>query len=194
MKEKVDLPTTSLKLEADSLRAIEDSHVRKFIAPFIVKILEKKVTKLVLLSWNSPESTLSAAKIMASALSQQLDKKCAVLLPQGVRFTSDSTDAYQMIHVPEVNTPSIDEKSEQVFQEIDENFPIQILVGPSLSEWRRLTTDLRFEMVSQAHAQILLVPHEGLSREAVQTIEKFSQANAIHWLGVISMLPSEVES
>lgn len=191
---KVDLPTTtSLKLEPESLKAMDESKVKKFIAPFIVKILEKKVSKIVLLSWDESESTFAAAKVLATALSQQLDKKCAVVIPEGVRFASENTDAYQLIHIPEVNTPAINEKGEIFFKEIDRVFPIQILVGPPLKQWRRLTTDLRFDMTAQADAQILLVPNQGLSREAVNTIEKFAQSNQISWLGIISMDPVQGE-
>ena len=179
-----DLPT-ALRIDNATNAIIEASKVKKFIGPLIHNAHQRKVRRIVLLSWDNEEATRVAGQLLAVAFSQQLEQKCALIISEGIRYTCDNYESFNLIRLPEMSTAT-DEENEKVLNELDETYPFQIIAGPTLNSWSKYSAHAT-TLAHAGDAHILLLPEGGLSRTIMKRIEKFSKEKKIKWLGIINI-------
>ena len=183
-KKTSDLPS-ALRLDNATLSIIEASKVKKFIGPLIFNAHERKVKRIVLLSWDNEEATRVAGQLLAVAFSQQLEQKCALIISEGIRYTCDNYDSFNLIRLPEMGAATAEE-NQKILNEMDETYPFQIIAGPTLNSWSKYSIHST-SLAREADAHILLLPEGGLSRSVMRKIEKFSKTKKIKWLGIINI-------
>jgi hypothetical protein len=134
-----------------------------------------------------------AGQIVAVAFSQQLEQKCALVISEGIRFTCEAFDSFNLIRLPSVENPHGDGhgKNDEFVQEMNRTYPFQIIAGPALNSWSRYTSGSSWHsengLARNADGHILLVPEAGLSRQVMKRIEKFTQEQKIKWMGIIAV-------
>lgn len=181
-----NLPTASLKLDAETLALIDTSKVKKLIGRLIVKAHERRAQTIAVLTWDNDDLAASTARIVASALSQQVDRRCALISIEGIRFNCENYDALSVITVPELELSMVTEQGAAFINEINANYPFQVLIGPSIKSWNELSV-AKSRIVLNAGAHLLAVPASGVPRAAVERIRRFTEEHKIKWLGTIAI-------
>lgn len=181
-----NLPTASLKLDAETLALIDTSKVKKLIGRLIVKAHERRAQTIAVMTWDNDDLAASTARIVAVALSQQVDRRCALISVEGIRFNCDNYDALSVITVPELELSMVSPQGSAFIDEINANYPFQVLIGPSIKSWSELSV-AKSRIVLNAGAHILAVPASGVPRAAVETIRRFTEEQKIKWLGTIAI-------
>ena len=182
----LDLPVPALKLDLASQQLIEQSRVKKLIGPLVAKVREKRAQKIGVFSWDSEEASRKAAQILAAGLAQQFDRRCALVVVEGIRFNCENFDCYSLVTLPEIENPNFSEPVENFLHDMNRNFPFQILAGPSIKNWDTFSR-ARAKLALNTDAQILVMPQSGVAREAEKKISAFTKQRELMWLGIVSL-------
>ena len=184
-QDNLDLPTATLRLNHEARRSLDASRVKKFIGPLIGLLMEQKSMRVGILSWNSENLCREVGAILATAISQQLDQRCALIIAEGVRFNTEAREGYVEVLVPSVSTGDGATSEKAVQTTLDRSFPVQVFAGPALSEVMSTATAVP-SVIQYTDTQILLMPERGLSRRALLQIESFALSYKAKWLAVIT--------
>lgn len=181
-----NLPQASLKLDPTTVKLIDSSKVKRFIGPLIIKAQKAGARRVAVLSWNDEDSARRVAQILTIAMAQQLDRKCALVVAEGLRISCDNYDCFSLVTVPEVELSENAENMRNLSKDLDANFPFQFFPGPalesvSLSE----PVDAKTKIALGLEGKVLVVPSTGLPRNAVRELAELTQRENIRWLGVV---------
>lgn len=185
-----DLPKQSLHLDAECLKRIDQSRIRKSIVSLIMMMRTAKARTLSILSWDLEDESRYFGQVLALALSQQLEQKCALVISEGLKPKIDVFPSFALVTLPEIDNAGVDAETLQEFEANVRGFPVQIFAGPALSK-PAVEQSHSFKLACQSDAQILLVRAPGASRETITRISALTKAHNIKWLCV---MPAEIET
>lgn len=187
-----NLPVASLKLDPATQLMIDTSQVKKLMGPLVSRAHAMRAHRLALLSWDSDAATYQAAQVLTAGLSQQVDHRCALIVTEGIRFGCDNFDCFSRITLPEIEPPHPQDFA-RIVEELNRSFPFQIVVGPSIKDWKRVSA-VRAQTALSADAQILILPSGGVPRDVSRKIQEFTEQRHPRWLGAVSVDPRPVRS
>lgn len=189
-KQRDDLPKQSLHLDAECLKRIDQSRIRKSIVPLILMMRKANARRLSILSWDLEDESRYFGQVLALALSQQLEQKCALLISEGLKHKIDVFPSFALVTLPEVENHMMDADALEEFETGLRSFPVQIFSGPALSK-SGVEHSHAFQIARQSDAQILLLRSSGASRDAIDRISSLTKNHGINWLCV---MPAEIET
>jgi hypothetical protein len=145
----------------------------------------RSAMKVALIHWESSEAALEVAEKLAQASTEQLGKRCAVLVAEGVRARIEEKLGYLRVTRPEYSVQTAGGLSLPPDRE-PSDVPIFFMACPPL---RELSYDdsTQSTLIRSADAHILLLPSRGVTREAASEIQKHTVEFGLRWLGIISL-------
>ena len=75
-----ELPKQSLQFDADTLKRLEKSKIKKSIVTLIMQMRSNKAGKVAIMSWDLEEQTRDIAELITISLSQNLEQKFALVV------------------------------------------------------------------------------------------------------------------
>lgn len=184
-----DLPKQSLNLDAECIKRIDQSRIRKSIVPLIMMMRKANARRLSIMSWDLEDESRYFGQVLALALSQQLEQKCALLISEGLKHRIDVFSSFALVTLPEIDNPAVEREVLDEFQTNVQGFPVHLFAGPALSRPGVENTHA-FRLACQSDAQILLIRNTGASRDAIERISTLTISHNIQWLCV---MPAEIE-
>ncbi len=163
---------------------LAESRINKAVGQMIASVHNSNARRVAVCAWSNDDHAIAIASLMASSFGNQLERKCAVIISEGVRVRHEEFGLHDAVYIPDVDISTIAGKVDEALGEANKLYAIQFVVGPALQGWdsaQKPKTDL----VSRCHGVFILVPESGLPRNAIKLITNIQTRHKIKILGII---------
>lgn len=166
---------------------LSQTKINKSIGP-IVESLHRRSAQVVALlpCFDDEEATVNLAKILCAALTIELNRKCAVVIQEGIRHKIEHYPNYDFIYLPDVDLTKNAEKEIVAAIERGRNeYALLIVIGPNLYKFKSLSGTLSASLQRAVDAALLVTDHETITRDAIKNSTEYSNYFGVKIFGVL---------
>lgn len=164
------------------------SQVSRLIGPLLNAAHRKSAKRIAILDWDSEDASRAVAGLLATESSRQLERKCALVISEGIRARREDRPDYCLVTLPEFEMAGegAGTKAPPPAEPLS-TFPLQFIAAPGLSSLGRefLLGSAKAKLVMGADAHVLLLPRGGVPRGVSEEIEKRTRELELKWLGIV---------
>jgi hypothetical protein len=107
-----------------------------------------------------------------------------VLLQEGINSRIEKYSSHDVVYIPDVDLPSISGKMDEILGEASKAYPIQVVVGPCLSDVVTINSHVT-SFLKRAQGAIVAVPNTSLPRKSIKQISNYMNGLGIKLLGIL---------